>query len=314
MKHFFLLALFLSSLFSDAHIFIYHRFDDAKHKSTSISTKQLTKQFNLFKKKGYKVVKTTDILDKLEKGEDIPQKWVALHIDDSYKTFLKNGLPVFKKFNYPFTIFTYVKGTNKRYGDFLSWKQLKDIKKYGDVQYHSYTHPRMVGLTSKEIKEDFVKGLEIFEKKMGYKATQFAYPYGEFDERVKKIAKSYNFRAIFNQNNLGAISKNSDIHDISRSALNGSTNFVLRMKDLNATFISPTKYPKNRYIKEIVVKVDKKYKKVEIFITKNGWKWVKVKNGIAKRKINFKFKKTRLRMAVKTQQNEIKAQILVKGR
>ena len=312
MKNLFFLAVFVASLFGDAHVFIYHRFDDAKHSSTSISTKELTKQFQYFKDNGYKVVPLNDILEKVKNKEEVPKKWVALNIDDSYKSFLQNGLKIFKKFNYPFTMFVYVKATNKKYRDFLSWNELKELKKYGDIQYHSYAHANMVRLNDKDLRKDFEIGLSIFEKNMGYKATQFAYPYGAYDERVKKVAKSFGLNILLNQNNLGAVSKNSNLDDISRSALHSSTKFVLSLKDLNATFVSPVTYPKSKYVKNVVVKVDKKYKKVEIFVSKQGWKWVKVKDGIATRVINKKFKLNTIRMAVKTKLKEIKAAILVK--
>jgi len=52
------LAVFAAAqfAFADAHIFNYHRFDDDRHPSTNISSKNLREQFDYFKEKGYEVI------------------------------------------------------------------------------------------------------------------------------------------------------------------------------------------------------------------------------------------------------------------
>ena len=48
------LTFFAAAQFAlaDAHIFNYHRFDDDRHPSTNISSKNLREQFEYFKEKG----------------------------------------------------------------------------------------------------------------------------------------------------------------------------------------------------------------------------------------------------------------------
>lgn len=53
------------------------------------------------------------IIEKLKRKETIPSNWVALTIDDAYKSFYTQGLPLFKEYNYPFTLYVYVKATQK---------------------------------------------------------------------------------------------------------------------------------------------------------------------------------------------------------
>ncbi|WP_064000265.1 hypothetical protein [Campylobacter iguaniorum] len=63
MRTLLLLCAFFTWIFADAHIFIYHRFDDARH--PSISSQALRNQFNYFKQNGYKVVKLDEIIKKV---------------------------------------------------------------------------------------------------------------------------------------------------------------------------------------------------------------------------------------------------------
>jgi peptidoglycan/xylan/chitin deacetylase (PgdA/CDA1 family) len=285
-------------LWADAHIFVYHRFDDTRFLSADTTTEQLTQQFEHFRKNNYEVVPLEKMIDKLSKNEDIPSNWVALTIDDAYKSFYENGLKTFKKYNYPFTLFVYVKATDKKYSDYMTWEQLKETKQYGDVQLHSYDHPKLQKLSTDEIIEDTKKAFEVFEEKMGYAPTMYAYPYGEYTKRVKNTLKNnFPFKAILNQNT-GAVTSKSDIFDIDRIALVGEANIShkLRYKSFNVKWQEPKEYPKDGILKRVKAKVDKKHKKLKLYITSNGWRDVKVVDGIVDEKLDIPLKRDRVRI------------------
>ena len=157
MKYFLLLCISYLYVSANAHVFVYHRFGDDRHQSTNTTLKELEKEFKYFKDKGYKVVPMSDIVEKVKNKEQVPDNWVAFNIDDSYKSFYKNGLPLFKKYNYPFTLFIYVEATEKKYSDFMTWEQIKDASKYGEISLHSYGHNHLTHLSNKSIFEDTKK-------------------------------------------------------------------------------------------------------------------------------------------------------------
>lgn len=300
MRYLFLLFISFFYTFADAHIFVYHRFDDTRYPSADTSKEQLEKQFNYFKKNGYKVVSLEKIINKISKKEKIPSNWIALTIDDAYKSFYQNGFEVFKKYNYPFTLFAYIKAHNEKYQDYMSWQQLKEVKKHplGDVQLHSFAHPKLQKLSTQEIINDTKKSFDIFEKNMGYKPTMYAYPYGEYTQRVKDtLQRNFPFQAIFNQNT-GAVTKNSDIFDIDRIALTGDVKIShkLRYKSFNVKWHEPKEYPKDSVLKKVKAQVDTKHKTLKLYITANGWQDVKVKNGLVDVDLNIPLKQDRVRV------------------
>lgn len=313
MKNLFLLILFSIYLFADAKIFVYHRFGDARHESTNTSINELRKNFEYFKNNGYKVVKLEEIFEKVKNKEEVPSNWVAFTIDDAYKSFYQNGLKVFKEYNYPFTLFVYVKATNDKYGDFMSWDQIKEASKYGSIELHSYNHKSLVKLSDEEIIEDTKKAIDIFEKNMGYKAKYYTYPYGEYNERTKEVLKTFGFEAIINQNN-GSVNQNSDIFDINRVALVGKVNLKekLKYKTLEANWILPQEYPKDGILKDIKVQIDPSIKNAKIFVSTYGWQDVKVNNGIIELKFNKKLNLARNRVAVSTDYYTISNKLLIK--
>ena len=111
MKKALLLALLSLTLWADAHLFVYHRFGDAKHASTNVSLEVLKKQFDYFKENNYEVIPLSKLNQALKDKRDIPNNWVVFCIDDSYKSFHQNGLALFKEYHYPFTLFVYMVST-----------------------------------------------------------------------------------------------------------------------------------------------------------------------------------------------------------
>jgi len=298
MKYLFLLIISTSYIFANAHIFVYHRFADERYKSANTTLKELTRQFEYFKSNNYEVVPLSKILEKLEKKESIPEKWIALTIDDAYKSFYDHGLEVFKKYNYPFSLYVYVKATEKHYGDYMSWEQIKESSKYGEIGLHSYSHPRLQNLSKEEIVEDTKKAFDIFVKNTNITPATYAYPYGEFNEEVTNTLKTnFNFRAILNQNT-GSVNQKTNIYDIPRIALVGDVNInhKLRYKTFDATWVEPKQFPKDGVLKKITVQVDPKYKKLKLYITSEGWRDVTVKNGLVDLNLNIYLKRARTRV------------------
>ena len=285
-------------LYANAHIFVYHRFGDERYPTANTTKAELIEQFEYLKTHNYKVVKLQDILDRLKQKKDVPSNWVAFTIDDGYKSFYEHGYEIFKKYNYPFSLFIYVKATNKHYGDFMSWKQIKQVSDLGTIGLHSYAHPRLQMLTTKQIIQDTKKAINIFQKHLGYKPKVYVYPYGEYDNRVKNILKdNFDFEAILNQNT-GTVTKDTDIYDIPRIALVGKANIKhkLKYKSFNVKWQEPKEFPPDGVLHYVKAKVNKKYKKLKLYITSFGWIDVKVNDGIVNAKLDLYLKKARTRL------------------
>lgn len=309
------LLLFICSLYLQAngHIFVYHRFGDDRHPSTNTTLQELEKEFEYFKTNNYKVVTISQIAQKLKSGEEIPDNWVAFSIDDAYKSFYTNALKIFKKYNYPFTLFVYVESTEKKYPDFMTWEQIADTSKYGEIALHSYGHKHLTKLSDEEIYYDTKKSYDIFTEKLGFEPKGYTYPFGEYDERVKEVIKKFNFEYIANQNN-GSVNSKSDIFDINRVALVGEVNLKekLKYKTLEATWIEPKEFPKDGVLKHVKVQVNPSIKTAKLFVSTYGWQDIKVKNGIIDIKLDKKLNLNRNRVAISTDYYTISNKLLIK--
>ncbi len=312
MRQALLLALVSLTLWADAHIFVYHRFGDSAHASTNTSIEVLRKQFEYFKNNNFKVITLERLNNALKAKEAIPDNWVVLCIDDSYKSFYDNGLPVFKEYKYPFALFIYIEATEKKYHHFMDWEQIKDADNYGEIGLHSYAHAHMVSLTEEEIKKDTDKGYASFERNLGYTPKYYAYPYGEFDDKVKDVITSYGFDLVLNQN-VGAVSTLSPRDDLDRIALTGDVNLKhkLRIKYLNAVWHSPKSYPLNGKLNDIHVTMPPSIQKAELYVSGGGWEYIKVKDGEFKSNKLYPLKRGRTRVIIK-HNNAFTSKIIVK--
>jgi peptidoglycan/xylan/chitin deacetylase (PgdA/CDA1 family) len=296
----YLLSTSITLLQADAHIFVYHRFGESRHHSTNTSLSELRKEFNHFKKNGYKVVKLETLVNALKADKEIPDNWIVLTIDDNFKSFYTKGYPIFNEFGYPFTIFVYLEATAKKYKDYTSFAQLRKMNSLASFEYHSYGHGHMANMSDAKIRADFDKGLGIFEKELGIKPKYFVYPYGEYNERLERISKEYGFEAMFNQN-MGAVSKGTNIFDIDRSALVGRPKLktYLNFDDLqDYELIEPKSFPKDGILRSVKAKVDKKAKKAYVYIRGHGWRPEKVKDLIIDYKISKKIKGKRMKVGI----------------
>lgn len=315
MRYLLLLIISYYYLSANAHVFVYHRFGDNKHLSTNTTLKELEKEFQYFKDNGYEVVKLSQIVEKVKSRQEVPNNWVALTIDDGYKSFYENGLEIFKKYNYPFSLYVYVNATNKKFGDFMTWEQIKEASKYGEIGLHSFKHPHLTNLNKEDIYKDTKIAFDIFTKKLGFEPKSYAYPYGEYNKTVLKEMKKFGFDYILNQST-GTVNSKSNIYDIQRVALVGDVNLKqkLKYKTLDATWYEPKVFPKDGILKKVKAKVDPKIKNIKLYVTGHGWRDIKVNNGIIDQNLEIKLKKARTRVILSTDYFTLTSKIIIKNR
>ena len=312
MRHIWL-SIFLSlSLYADAHIYLFHRFDDVRYPSTSTSTKDLRTFFDYLKKNNYEVIPLEKLSNTLKTNSKIDSKWIVFTIDDAFKSFYDNAFELFKEYNYPFTIFVYPLATQEGYSDYMSWQELNVTSMYGQIGAHSFNHSHLVGKDTNKTIADTKKSLALF-KKYGFDVKSYAYPYGEYDEDVFKAVRSFGFETILNQNS-GAVNETSNRFNLDRVPLTAEIDIkhALHFKHLHATWIKPLKYPKDGILKVIKLQIDKKFKSAMLYVSGFNWQKVKVKEGIIELLFDKKLSSKRVRIIVKSDDNRYSTKIIVK--
>lgn len=313
MRKFRLLVFMLTTLvtFANGSIFVLHRFDDSRYPSTNMETASLRKYFDYLNTNGYEVVALEDMVEKLQNNQEIPDNWVAFTIDDAYKSFIENGLKVFKEYNFPFTVFVNTEAVERNFPDFMTWDDLREVEKYGSIGNHSHTHIKLVNSSKEEIIKDTKTAIDLLEANLENPLRYYAHPYGEYDERSAEYLKEAGIEVIFNQST-GAISNKSDIYDINRSALGNNENLKskLNIKFLDAKW-NDVSIVDNK-VTTIKVSMPKDVKKVEVYLSGYGWEYANVIDGELEYNINKELKLSRSRIIIKDFNNGWTSYLIMK--
>jgi len=195
---------------------MYHRFNENKYPSTNIKMEIFKEQIKIIKKNNFNFIDLDefDIKFKISKKE----KKILITIDDAFTSFYDHAWPFLKENKIPFILFVSTESVGS-YG-YMSWDQIKDIKKekFVTIGNHSHSHDYLVDLDFKDFKKDIDKSINLFKDNIGYNPIYFSYPFGEYSLEQKKYI-SKNFKYAFGQHS-GVIDINKDKYELPRFPIN----------------------------------------------------------------------------------------------
>ncbi|GLI55020.1 hypothetical protein PM10SUCC1_05350 [Propionigenium maris DSM 9537] len=274
-KKILILLLVLSMrAFGDAHILMYHRIGDSRHPSTNVSVEAFEKQLRFLEDNGYEIVELSRIVEAVRDKRELNDKWVAITIDDAYKSFYENGLPLLKERGYPFTLFVNTQAVERRYGDYMTWKMIEDSSRYGEIGGHSHTHSSMPKIDKQQMREELKLNKKLLEERIG-EMRYFAYPYGEYSKEVADEVENLGYKGAFKQV-MGAVSTDSNLYTLNRIPMGEKTNlrFFLSMNYLPARWERVD--IEGDILKGMKVTLPEEAEKVEVFLSGYGWEWTRV--------------------------------------
>ncbi len=189
----------------------YHRFEDRPKDSLAINPAEFEKQMQALKDNGFTVIKLADFLAWRRGEKNIPDKCCLIGIDDGYRSGYEVAWPILKKYGYPFTMFIYtnfVKGQPNAGGQSMSWEELAEMRDAGvDIESHTISHSNLRDKTGKWQKlqpsyeawlnHEIVDSRKMLEQNLGISVKALAYPYGNHNEEVRRIAMDAGYEAAF---------------------------------------------------------------------------------------------------------------------
>ena len=205
---------------NSAVIFMYHRFGEGDFPSTSIRMDQFEAHLKELKTGGYTVKALQDIIKAFKDGSALPDRAVALTVDDAYFSVYEKAWPRFKELGYPFTVFVSTDPVDRGIRGYMSWDQIREMGLGGaTIGNHTVSHLHMakagISTNRRELDDSNARLL----KELGYKPDLIAYPYGETSERIIQLVRSSGFTAGFGQHS-GVAAKTPDLFYLPRFALN----------------------------------------------------------------------------------------------
>jgi Predicted xylanase/chitin deacetylase len=224
---------------------MYHRFDENKFPSTSISKALFEKHIKHLIDGNIKILPLTELSKYFKEKKRLPERSVFITIDDAFKSFYFNGFPILKKYELPFSVFVSADFvSNEPNSDFMSWSMLKEISKNnGLVLNHSKSHRSFLEINETEIVREVKENQKKLEDHLGVQLKIFSYPFGESNQNIEDLIKLLNYEFAFSQHS-APIQKNENKFRLPRFSLNDEFGnlkrfkTIIKSKPLNAFDIS----------------------------------------------------------------------------
>jgi peptidoglycan/xylan/chitin deacetylase (PgdA/CDA1 family) len=182
----------------------YNKFSNNQDDPSAVTPRAFEDQMAFLKKQGYHVITLDQLLDFLEFKDQIPQKSVAITIDDDGRTFPEIAYPVLKDYRFPATLFVQTDRVGKK--DALSWPEIRWLSGEGiDIQIRSRTYQDLKEFRIKKNFNQYVTDLDseltrsraAFKRELGINSQYLAYPEGPINTLLIAFAEKHGFRAGF---------------------------------------------------------------------------------------------------------------------
>ncbi len=191
----------------DATILAYHSVGEAfsERSSLSISTEEFARQMAFFKRHGYRVLRLTELVEKLKKGERVGPKTIVITFDDGYEDNYTLAFPILKEYGFPATVFVITDfiGRQPQMGgrpvQFLSVAMMREMVDSGLIDFgvHSATHAYLPDLDRdpQALYREVDAPRRFLEGLLKRPGRVFCYPLGGYSRAVQKRVRDAGFSA-----------------------------------------------------------------------------------------------------------------------
>ncbi len=213
-----------------ALVLMYHRFGEDDVPLTNIRVAQFEAHLDELERGGHAVLPLGQVLDALANGKPLPDRTVVLTADDAYLSVLTEAWPRLKARGWPMTLFVATDPVDQGLRRYLDWDQLRQLRDEGmEIGAHSASHGHLAFMDSATARHDIERGMQRLKAELGVVPTIFAYPFGEYDQSLRRLVARLGFKAALGQHS-GAIGRDRDRHDLPRFAMNERYGVIERFR------------------------------------------------------------------------------------
>lgn len=203
-----------------ASVIMYHRFGEGRYPSTNTTIEQLESHIRYLKDGGFTIMALPEIIDRFQSGRTVPDRTVAISIDDAYLSVYEEGWPRFQEAGFPITLFVATGPIDRNLRGYMSWDQLRELQAAGvAIGSQTNSHPHMHRISIEAVRDELTSSNQRFIDELGLRPELFAYPYGEYNLEVIEAVKEAGFIAAFGQNS-GIMHKDDLLYELPRFAFN----------------------------------------------------------------------------------------------
>lgn len=183
-------------------VLCYRRFEDRPRDPFSIAPAAFRAQVQALKTHGIAVISLKDFLAWRRREKAIPARSCLITIDDGYASAYRVAWPILKAYGYPCTLFLYTRYVNVG-GQSLSWAQVEEMRDAGvevgslTVSHHDLRRAPKGQDYATWLHQELYDSKQLLEAKLGIQVSALAFPYGAYNETVRKAALAAGYQVLF---------------------------------------------------------------------------------------------------------------------
>jgi len=219
------------SLYAWQHInaFVYHRFGDDLHPSTNIDLDLFEAQLKYLQENNYKTLTLSEALHILDTETDTSEKYVLITIDDAFKSFYTNALPLLNAYDMSATLFVNTETIGAP--SYMTWNEIEIAAASGiEIGNHSHGHNFFLNEDIDLFEADVETSQNLFRQRMGKAPDVYAYPYGEWNQDMAEVLKATGIKGAAAQNS-GVIHPTANRYALPRFPMNNVYGTLNRFKE-----------------------------------------------------------------------------------
>jgi len=142
---------------------------------------------------GYVSVTFDDLVDHITKNSPLPPRPVIISFDDDWESQYTYAFPLLEKYGFTATFYIWVAVVGREHH--MTWDEIRTLSKAGmQIGCHTITHPYLTRVKNDEsLRREILGARRFIEDRVGVPVTTFAYPFGQYNERVAAIVKEAGF-------------------------------------------------------------------------------------------------------------------------
>jgi len=129
----------------------------------------------------------------ITEGAALPPRPVIISFDDDWQSQYDNAVPLLRKYGFTATFFVWVRVVGHPHH--MSWDEICELDSQGmEIGCHTMTHLILPRLESNDqLTHEIDAARDLISAHLGHPVTTFAYPFGQYDERVVQAVRDAGF-------------------------------------------------------------------------------------------------------------------------
>lgn len=212
-------------------VLMYHRITDLTPEESrspllrdlSVSPADFEEQLKFLRENDFVFLHVSDVERALREGKPLPERAVAITMDDGYQDNFSQALPLLQKYEAKATVFMVTNNFGRAAR--LSWPEAKEMHKQKvSFESHSVSHPDLTAISDGQLWDELVDSKHILETGLGIEVRSIAYPAGAYDSDVVAAVERAGYFAGWKKGGGPVMPGNSaELYELPRIRVHGQT-------------------------------------------------------------------------------------------